>query len=92
MDIIATSTSSDLHFQFYNSPDYWDLDDVCVTLSGGEVLRHLHQQGHLHVRPVAVRPAHFGITVTLMASTGSLTRTTPRWATANSPVFMTIST
>src|SRR5260370_30025048 len=35
MDIAATSTSTDLHFQFSNSPDYWFLDDVCVTASGG---------------------------------------------------------
>ena len=35
MDIAATSTSSNLHFAFSNSPDYWFLDDVCVTPSGG---------------------------------------------------------
>jgi N-acetylneuraminic acid mutarotase len=35
MDIAATDTSTDLHFAFFNSPDYWFLDDVCVTPSGG---------------------------------------------------------
>jgi N-acetylneuraminic acid mutarotase len=35
MDIAATSTSSNLHFAFSNSPDYWFLDDVCVTASTG---------------------------------------------------------
>ena len=35
MDIMATGTSTDLHFAFFNSPDYWYLDDVCVTPSGG---------------------------------------------------------
>ena len=35
MDIAATGTSSDLQFAFSNSPDYWFLDDVCVTPSVG---------------------------------------------------------
>ena len=35
MNIMATSTSTDLHFAFFNSPDYWFLDDVCVTPIGG---------------------------------------------------------
>src|SRR6266496_1673620 len=64
---------------------------TCVSVSGeAGVHPHLHPQGHLRVRPV--RPVHFGITATLMASTGSLTRTTPHWAAANTPGFMTIST
>src|SRR5216110_2101615 len=64
---------------------------TCVSLSAeAGVHPHLHPRGHLHVRPVA--PAHFGITATLMASTVSLTRTTPHWVVANTPGFMTIST
>ncbi len=35
MNIMATSTSTDLHFAFFNSPDYWYLDDVCVIPIGG---------------------------------------------------------
>src|SRR5437773_8387647 len=54
---------------------------TCVSVSAEAAAHpHLHPQGHLHVRPVA--PAHFGITATLMASTGSLTRRTPHWAAA----------
>src|SRR5207249_10222069 len=44
---------------------------TCVSLSAEEEAHpHLHPRGHLHVRPVA--PVHFGITATLMESTGSL--------------------
>ena len=31
MNIAATSSSSDMHFAFYNPPSYWFIDDVSVT-------------------------------------------------------------
>ncbi len=31
MDVVATSTSSNLHFAFRNDAAFWFLDDVCVT-------------------------------------------------------------
>ncbi|HEY5035563.1 MAG TPA: carbohydrate binding domain-containing protein, partial [Chthoniobacterales bacterium] len=31
MNVTATSSSSDMHFAFYNPPSYWYLDDVSVT-------------------------------------------------------------
>src|SRR5437773_1410546 len=65
---------------------------TCVLLPAEEEeeLPHLRlrprRQGRLHVRP-----AHFGITGTLTASTGSLTSRTPPSATADTPGSMTIS-
>src|SRR5437867_13424805 len=58
---------------------------TCVLLPAEEEeLPHLRlrprRQGRLHVRP-----AHFGITGTLTASTGSITRRTPPWAPVNTP-------
>src|SRR5207249_12178245 len=64
---------------------------TCVSVSAeAGVHPHLHPQGHVHVRPVV--PVLFGITATLMASTGSLTRITPPGVVANTPGCMTNST
>src|SRR5437773_5274162 len=62
---------------------------TCVSVSAeAGVHPHLHPQGHLHVRPV--RPVHFGITATLMASTGSLKSGRASWRDGETRVIVTI--
>ena len=47
MNIMATSTSTDLHFAFFNSPDYWFLDDVlCHSHRRGYANAYRHSQLH----------------------------------------------